>query len=53
MVVLGAVDRSSDAGIYLGKCVQTVLTETMIPAGILIYRPQTREAAGEEISLDL
>jgi nucleotide-binding universal stress UspA family protein len=52
MVVLGSVDRSSDAGIYLGKIVQTILTETMIPAGILIYRPQAREAPGDEISLE-
>ena len=38
LVVLGAVDRTTDSGIYLGKCVQRVLSETKIPAAILIHR---------------
>jgi Kef-type K+ transport system membrane component KefB/nucleotide-binding universal stress UspA family protein len=45
LIVLGAVNRTTDTGIFLGKCVQTILTETKVPAGILIYRsPQSREA---------
>ena len=45
LVVLGAVDRTTDSGIYLGKCIQLILSETKVPAGILIHRSaQTKEA---------
>jgi hypothetical protein len=48
MIVLGAVDRTADSGIYLGKSVQKILTETSVPAAVFIYRsPQTKEAEAD------
>jgi nucleotide-binding universal stress UspA family protein len=45
MVVLGAVDRSGDSGIMLGRSVPQILTETNIPAGVLVLQQGTASAA--------
>ncbi|HEY9777717.1 MAG TPA: cation:proton antiporter [Planktothrix sp.] len=37
LVVLGAIDRSADSGVFLGKSVQRILTETKTPAGVLVF----------------
>ncbi len=36
MVVLGAIDRGTGDGAYLGKTVQTILTECQIPVALLV-----------------
>ncbi|HEY9718459.1 MAG TPA: cation:proton antiporter [Trichormus sp.] len=45
LVVLGAVDRSGDSGIMLGRSVPQILTETTIPAGVLVLHQGTASAA--------
>lgn len=44
LVVLGAVDRSGDAGIFLGKSIQSLLAKSKVPTGILVMH-QKQSAA--------
>ena len=46
LVLLGAIDRSGDSGILLGKSVQTILAETSIPAAIIVFHARSGDAAG-------
>ena len=45
LIMMGVVDRSGDHGFHLGTTVQTVVTESKIPAGVLVFHQTPASAS--------